>query len=279
MMRLGLAVLLLADCCNVAQAGFDLSGSTTTKKLVADLTEVVEAGPEGAGGLFDRLFDGAVRHETQAAAVPGALAEGAPEPAPKLPSRFGIEERSFSWFPAYDLKAAGKTFGSVSERAGFLSSELVYKDSAGKLVSKGATRLDGWGVTTQVTDSRGAAVGAIRQELGPWLLPSYKVTGADGGALAASKRQGLFSTTFALDDAAGKTVLEIKPRLWLGFLVVPGRFDVRVVNPDALDSRLVVMMAAQRSAEERQSRERKREQEQDRKRRDSASVRALSDAP
>lgn len=194
------------------------------------------------------------------ASVRGRPVSDAPAAAPSLPAEFQIRERVIAWSDTFDLQAEGDSYGTVAQRILSLTKEFSYNDARGACVARARARLLSWGTHVDVTDCSGRAIGSVKEQVFRSLLrvrTLYSVLDPSGREIATSEKIEWLAASFTLRRPDNRVVATLR-RDWPSILRDIWR--VRVSDPSAVDSRLLVMLAAyktsvdnDRAAEERKS--------------------------
>lgn len=181
------------------------------------------------------------------ATVRGVSAQGWPPAAAPLPARFKVRERVLSWTTTFDIMDDSRTYGVVAEKLLSLTRSFTYTDASGACVAQARQRLLSWGSHVDVTDCQGRAVGSIKEEVLKSLFKvhtTYAILDAGGRELAKSTKVDWIGTQVTL-TAGGRTVAELK-RAWLQWF--RDTWEVQVVDPAAVDPRLIVMIGAYKTS-------------------------------
>ena len=179
---------------------------------------------------------------TVAVAAPGAAA------APSLPDEFTIHERVLSLMDTFDLKAGGNKFGKITEKFFSMTKSFTYEDASGVCVAKARSRILSWGTHVDVTDCADRPLGAIKEQVMKSFFKVYtiySILGPDGRQTAVSEKVEWISTDVVLRRADGRTIAELH-RPWLNFL--SDNWEVKIRDHQAVDARLLVMIAAYKTS-------------------------------
>lgn len=191
--------------------------------------------------------------ELPAPPVPaGAPVIAAPqESAPVLPAKFQIVEYVFSLTNKFDVRAEGKTLGTITEKFFSMTRSFTYADPAGRCVAQARERLFSWGVHIDVTDCSGGKIGAIKENILKSLFKvstTYSILDASDREVASSEKLDWIGTEMTLRkgrNGTGPRIAKLS-RPWLQ--IFSDHWDVELDDPKAADSRLVVMIAAYKTA-------------------------------
>ncbi|MDD5629411.1 MAG: hypothetical protein PHU21_10130 [Elusimicrobia bacterium] len=176
------------------------------------------------------------------------LAAAAPAQAPQLPSQFSIKERVISFTDTFDVVSNGKKLGVITQKILSLTRSFKYKDADGNLVAEARSRVFSWGTHVDVTDSQGRPIGAIKEQVFKSLFKvytAYSILDAQGREIALSEKVDWLGTEINISDKQGRRVAVIK-RPWINFF--SDHWDVQVQDPKAVDSRVMVMIAAYKTS-------------------------------
>ncbi len=186
-------------------------------------------------------------------------------PAPTLPSRFFIKERFFALTDTFDIISESGNMGSVKEKFFSLTKAFRYVDENGNCLALARARLFSWGTHIDVTDCQTPnphKIGSIKEKVlktitGLGITNLYLIYDGNGRKIALSKKVEVLSTDIALRDTQGRKIAELK-RPWLNFF--RDSWTVTISNPQAVDSRLIVLIAAYKTSVDN---DRRRQQSQD----------------
>jgi uncharacterized protein YxjI len=207
----------------------------------------------------------------QAPAAPEAAYAGpsthlaALTPAPQLPAEFTIKERVLSFTDTFDIVSSGKKLGVISQKILSLTRSFKYKDADGNLVAEARSRILSWGTHIDVTDDLGQPIGGIKEQVFKSFFKVYTVYSildAQGQEIATSEKVDWLGTKVTLSDHQGRQIATLQ-RPWIN--IFSDHWDAKVYDPKAVDSRVMVMIAAyktsvdnDRRAEERAKERRER---------------------
>jgi len=176
-------------------------------------------------------------------AVPGTAAS-----APSLPDEFTIHERVLSLMDTFDLKSSGGKFGKITEKFFSMTKSFTYEDASGACVAKARSRIFSWGTHVDVTDCTDRPVGAIKEQVMKSFFKVYtiySILGPDGRQTATSEKVEWISTDVVLRKPDGRTIAELH-RPWLNIL--SDNWEVKIRDHQAVDARLLVMIAAYKTS-------------------------------
>ena len=199
-----------------------------------------------------------------AAAYAGAshrLASAQAAPAPQLPAEFMIKERILSFTDTFDILAGGKKYGVITQKILSLTRSFKYKDADGNLVAEARSRILSWGSHIDVTDNLGQPIGSIKEQVFKSLFKvytAYSILDAGGKEIALSEKVDWIGTKLAISDKQGRLVAVIE-RPWINFF--SDHWTVKVRDPQAVDSRLMVMIAAYKTSVDNARRQEERSRE------------------
>jgi len=167
---------------------------------------------------------------------------------PKLPSDFTISERIISLITTFDIKSGKKNFGKITEKLISLTRSFTYHDASGNKVAEAHAKLLSWGNQVIVTDCQGNKIGKIKEEIIKSIFKVhtiYRILNAQDREIAKSEKVDWIGTSFTLRDAKGRKVAELK-RPFINLL--SDSWDVKIYNPQTVDSRMIVMIAAYKTS-------------------------------
>lgn len=194
------------------------------------------------------------------------LASAQAAPAPQLPAEFQIKERILSFTDTFDILAGGKKYGVITQKIISLTRSFKYKDADGNLVAEARSRILSWGSHIDVTDNLGQPIGSIKEQVFKSFFKvytAYSILDAGGKEIALSEKVDWIGTKLAISDKQGRLISTIE-RPWINFF--SDHWTVKVHDPKAVDSRLMVMIAAYKTSvdnarrQEERSRERSKSQ-------------------
>ena len=199
-----------------------------------------------------------------AAAVPaGAPVEAPASAAPVLPDEFTVHEEIVSVrkvlldTDTFDLKSGGRQFGRIIEKFLTLTKDFTFDDASGACVAKSHAKLISWGTHVDVVDCAGRPIGAFQEHvLRSWFKVStvYSVLDGAGREIATSEKTEWISTNLTLTKKDGSVIAELH-RPWLN--VLSDNWDVKIRDHAAVDSRIVVLIAAYKTSVDNDRREEK----------------------
>lgn len=207
-----------------------------------------------------------------AVAVPAA-APAAPAPqdpgAPVLPDEFTIHERIIALTDTFDLKAGKTSYGTLTEKFFSLTKSFTYTDASGRCIAKARTRLFSWGTHIDVTDCADRPIGAIKENvLKSWfkVWTTYSILDGQNKEVAVSEKVEWISTDLVLRRPNGAVIAQLH-RPWLN--VLSDNWNVKLLDHAAVDSRLIVLIAAYKtSVDNDRRREESDKDDEDRKKKD-----------
>jgi len=182
------------------------------------------------------------------AASPAAPAAPAPDAAPALPDELTVHERVIALTDTFDLKAGGATIGTITEKFFSLTKAFTYVDASGACVAKARARLLSWGTYIDVTDCSDRPVGAIKENVLKSLFKvytTYSILDGQNREAATSEKVEWVSTNLVMRRPDGATIAELH-RPWLN--VLSDNWTVKIRDHAAVDSRLIVLIAAYKTS-------------------------------
>lgn len=186
------------------------------------------------------------------AAAESVAAEAA-APAPEIPSSFSIYERFFSLFvEKFDLKdPSGRAFGRIEGKFFRLTKSFEYLDAGGNKVAEARARFFALGSTVDVTDAQGRSIGTIKENILKSLFKvytNYSILDSGGRVAAESEKVEWLSTQITMRAPDGRVVAEVRRGFKENLFRFTDRWDVKILDPKAVDPRLVVMIGVYKSS-------------------------------
>jgi uncharacterized protein YxjI len=185
--------------------------------------------------------------------VSGSAGAQAQQPSgpPDLPKNFKVVERFISFGTVFDLlDNSDKKLGTIAEKIFTLTREFTYDDSNGRRIATARERFFSWGAQVDVFDEAGRPIGTIKEDvLKSFFKPltTYSILDGSGKQIATSEKVDLWATDFTLKDGSGQTVATIHRPALNFFRDV---WTVSIDNQSKVDSRLLVMIAAYKTAKD-----------------------------
>ncbi len=193
-----------------------------------------------------------------------------PSAAPALPSSFSIYERLLSWTNTFDLYAPGdRLLGTLTESILSLTRTFTYYDAADNKVATAHARFLSLGSTVDVTDAQDRPVGTIKEDVLKSFFKVYTlyhVLDGSGREVATSEKTDFISTEIVLRDPSGRVVATVRRDAGANLFRLTDRWDVTISDPAAVDSRLLVVIAAYKTAVDNERRKEEREKEEEERR-------------
>ncbi|MCX5797486.1 MAG: hypothetical protein NTY77_18495 [Elusimicrobia bacterium] len=196
------------------------------------------------------------------------LAAATPAQAPQLPSAFSIKERIISFTDTFDVVSDGKKLGVITQKILSLSRSFKYKDADGNLVAEARSRIFSWGAHVDVTDNLGNPIGGFKEQVFKSFFKvytAYSILDAQGKEVALSEKVDWLGTKVEITDPQGRRVATLE-RPWINFF--SDHWDVKVYQPNAVDSRVMIMIAAYKTSVDNARRREARDKESDSKKKD-----------
>lgn len=211
---------------------------------------------------LEQLSDADVLRESlqsmPAAALPAPAAVPAPAAAaqgPQLPRHFRIDEKVLSWTTSFTLRDDAKNkLGEISEKLLSWTRTFTYRDASGTLLAVAHAKLLSWGTQVVVEDASGRLLGTIKENVLKSLFKvytRYSILDASGREVAVSEKTDWITTDFEIRDESGRLVAKMH-RPWLNIL--SDHWDVQLADARPVDSRVLVMIAAYKTAVDNQRR-------------------------
>lgn len=227
--------------------------------LVLSLVAAIpaHAGPEALAQLLDAAGAAALSPVPVPPASQMASPTVSPDsaPAPALPDEFTISERAISLTDTFDIKSDGASLGTITAKLISLTKSFTYEDAKGVCVAKAHARLLSWGTHIDVTDCSGQAIGGIKENVFKSLFKvqtSYAMLDAKGKELATSKKVDWISTDVTIRRPDGGAIAALHRR---AINIISDKWTVKISDHAAVDSRLIVMIAAYKSSVDNDRRE------------------------
>lgn len=163
-----------------------------------------------------------------------------------------LKERIFfKWKNSLDVTVAHKDEGKVAESAIQMSRTFTWTDESGKTVATASVAIISIGTDIYVYDGAGNRVGSIEERLfSRWgrTWSGYDINDARGNKIASSDKTEFMGTTITLTAPDG-TKLATLNRPWVN--VMGDSWGIKVLKPGAVDNRILVMIAAFKTAADR----------------------------
>jgi|GEM_PF-1687139 len=194
-------------------------------------------------------------------ATPAAAPAATISAAPTLPDEFTVHEEIISVrkllldTDTFDLKAGGKPFGKIIEKFLTLTKDFTFNDASGACVAKSHAKLISWGTHIDVSDCSGRPLGAIQEHVFRSLFKVntvYSILDGRGQEIATSEKVEWISTNLTLRKPGGAVIAELR-RPWLN--VLSDDWDVKIQDHAAVDSRMIVLIAAYKTSVDNDRRE------------------------
>lgn len=171
---------------------------------------------------------------------------------PDLPNEFKVVERVIALTNTLDLVNSNNNnkLGTITEKFFSLTREFKYTDNSGNVVATARARILSWGTEIEVSDGSGRLIGTIKEQVFNSLFKvstTYSILDASGKEIATSEKVELLATHFTLNDKSGRLIAKID-RPWLKLF--RDVWSVKISNPGAVDARLLVMIAAYKTAKD-----------------------------
>lgn len=157
----------------------------------------------------------------------------------------------------------GNNLGTVTEALISLTKTFTYKDSEGKLISTAKEAFISVGTKINVYDSEQMLIGVIQENiLKSWFhaYTVYTISDASGNKIATSEKLELLSTQIVLSDQKGNELVSLKrPRPMIN--IFSDTWNI-TYKSSKIDPRIVVMIAAYKTAADNSERRMKKEEEE-----------------
>lgn len=166
-----------------------------------------------------------------------------------LPDEFAIHERVISFVEKFDLESAGKTLGTISENVFSLTRSFTYTDPHGVCEAQARSRLLSWGTDIEISDCQDHPFGEIKENVMKSIFSDaytrYSILDAEGHEIASSEKTQWVSTDMILRSLNGRIIAELH-RPWMNLF--SDNWDVKILDPKIVDSRVIVMIAAYKTS-------------------------------
>ncbi|HMY51580.1 MAG TPA: hypothetical protein PK671_01460 [Candidatus Obscuribacter sp.] len=163
-----------------------------------------------------------------------------------------LKERIFfKWKNSLDVTVANKDEGKVAESAIQMSRTFTWTDESGKTVATASVAIISIGTDIYVYDGAGNRVGSIEERLfSRWgrTWSGYDINDARGNKIASSDKTEFMGTTITLTAPDGTKLAKLD-RPWVN--VMGDSWGIKVLKPGAVDNRILVMIAAFKTAADR----------------------------
>ncbi|HAZ08310.1 MAG TPA: hypothetical protein DCZ01_07285 [Elusimicrobia bacterium] len=235
------------------------------KRLISAVLYLAFAAPARAGSdAFNQLKAAAGTDVLPSVRVPAWPAtRQSSGPAPTLPDEMTVHERVISLVDTFDLKAGDSTLGTITRKFFSLTKAFTYIDAKDNCIAKARARLLSWGAHIDVTDCSDLPIGAIKENVLKSFFKvytQYSMLDSQGAEIATSEKVDWISTDLTIRRPDGRTVATLH-RPWLN--IFSDNWTVKIADHAAVDSRLIVMIAAYKTSvdnDRRKEREEKRKQ-------------------
>lgn len=231
------------------------------KRLIPVVLYLAVAAPARAGcDALAQLKAAAKTDVLPSVRVPSAWSEAgqACDPAPALPDELTIHERVISLVDTFDLKAGNAALGTITAKFFSLTKAFTYVDAQNHCIAKARARLLAWGTHIDVTDCSDRPVGAIKENVLKSLFKvytQYSMLDAQGAEIATSEKVDWISTDLTIRRPDGRVIATLH-RPWLNIL--SDKWTVKIADHAAVDSRLIVIIAAYKTSVDNDRRENER---------------------
>ncbi|HND05296.1 MAG TPA: hypothetical protein PL012_06435 [Candidatus Obscuribacter sp.] len=163
-----------------------------------------------------------------------------------------LKERIFfKWKNSLDVTVANKDEGKVAESAIQMSRTFTWTDESGKTVATASVAIISIGTDIYVYDGAGNRIGSIEERLfSRWgrTWSGYDINDARGNKIASSDKTEFMGTTITLTAPDGTKLAKLD-RPWVN--VMGDSWGIKVLKPGAVDNRILVMIAAFKTAADR----------------------------
>jgi uncharacterized protein YxjI len=210
---------------------------------------------EAANTAFEELRAASGGVSAPVLQTPAAAPAASPFAGPVLPDELTIHERVVALTDTFDLKAGGAKFGTITEKFFSLAKAFTYVDAQDNCVAKARARLLSWGTYIEVTDCSDRPIGAIKENVLKSFFKTwttYSILDGQGKEIAVSEKVEWISTDLAIHRPDGRAIAELH-RPWLNIL--SDNWTAKIHDRTAVDSRVIVMVAAYKTSVDNDRRE------------------------
>lgn len=163
-----------------------------------------------------------------------------------------LKERIFfKWKNSLDVTVAGKDEGKVAESVIQLSRTFTWTDERGKTAASASVAIISIGTDIYVYNGAGNRVGSIEERIfSRWgkTWSGYDIKDARGNKIASSDKTEFMGTTITLTAPDGTKLAKLN-RPWVN--VMGDSWGIEVLKPGVVDNRILVMIAAFKTAADR----------------------------
>lgn len=172
-------------------------------------------------------------------------------PCTDLPNDFQMIEKLTKFMTTLKIVANNKEYGTVEKKFTF-PAEFMFKDSQGKVLATAKENIIAGGKEVTIVDPQGKKIGIIRQNIAKQLFStkefsSFDIFDANNNKIATSNKFDFGSTLISIKATDGTAVAKIE-RPWYKQGLLADKWDVTFKNTQKVDPRILVMIAAQKTA-------------------------------
>lgn len=168
-----------------------------------------------------------------------------------LPNNFKIVEKVFTFTSGLQIKTTDdKDLGRLNTKFFSFKDTYVLRDSSGAEVAKAKQRILAWGLYLDIEDCNGTHIGSVKLQnilsnaLSADSYAVYTIYDANRKEQAQSERVSIASTKFSFYSLNGqKLELATLSRSFLGG-ILNDHWKVEVHDQSAIDSKVILFMAA-----------------------------------
>jgi hypothetical protein len=179
----------------------------------------------------------------------------APLASEDLPSNFYITERALSLVETFDLESDSKKIGSIAKRIFSLTTTFDFLGPASEKIARASAEFFSLGTIAHVYDASDREIGWIEESLFTWVSPAKYRIFDHTNRLVAIARMNFWGNKFVVCDPTSQKEIAIIHRPWLRFF--RDAWTVELLDPKAMDPRLMVFVATYQTDAEARARERK----------------------
>ncbi len=173
----------------------------------------------------------------------------------EFPNSFFITERVMALVTTFDIESETKKFGSITKRFFSLTNDFDYQGPKGESIAKATEEFFSFGTVAHVFDPQGRKMGWIEEVLFTWLSPAKYRIFDQTNRLVAIARMNFWGTKFEVTDPSSQKQIAVIHRPWLRFF--RDSWTVEVLDPKAMDPRLMIFVATYQTDAENRARARR----------------------
>ena len=163
----------------------------------------------------------------------------------EVPDNFKLELVYLSLNFKFNITSNGKIIGKMSEKVLALNSTFNFYDSEGHYIGKSQRNPLSWGARIDIYDQHDNKIGSVKEIITRSFYKYstvYSIQDADGKKLGESEKSEIITTSFEVKSDTGEKVMDMKRPLAL-----TEYWNIRLYDKDAVDSRILLSIAAHKS--------------------------------